>query len=92
MERLLTFALIVVLFLAAVVIAYTFITNKIIEDQDKEIEDLKSENKRLKKYIDCLNHAARASHNISPVDTESITFTLINPEGKKVLEDLFKEW
>lgn len=92
MERLLTFALIVVLFLAAAVIAYTFITNKIIEDQDKEIEDLKSENKRLKKYIDCLNYAARSGRNISPVDTESITFTLINPEGKKVLEDLFKEW
>ena len=92
MERLLTFALIVVLFLAAAVIAYTFITNKIIKDQDREIEDLKSENKRLKKYIDCLNHAARSGRNISPVDTESITFTLINPEGKKVLEDLFKEW
>lgn len=92
MERLLTFALIVVLFLAAAVIAYTFITNKIIKDQDREIEDLKSENKRLKKYIDCLNHAARSGHNISPVDTESITFTLINPEGKKVLEDFFEKW
>ena len=92
MERLSTFALIVVLFLVAAVIAYTFITNKIIKDQDREIEDLKSENKRLKKYIDCLNYAARSGRNISPVDTESITFTLINPEGKKVLEDLFKEW
>ena len=92
MERLLTFALIVVLFLSAAVIAYTVVTNKIIKDQDREIEDLKSENKRLKKYIDCLNYAARSGRNISPVDTESITFTLINPEGKNVLEDLFKEW
>lgn len=41
MERLLTFALIVVLFLAAAVIAYTFITNKIIKDQDREIEELR---------------------------------------------------
>jgi len=92
MERLLTFALIVVLFLVAAVIAYTFVTNKIIRDQEREIASLTTENKRLKRYIDCLNHAARAGHNISPVDTESITFTLINPESKKVLEDLFKEW
>lgn len=41
MENLLTFALIVVLFLVAAVIAYTFVTNKIIKDQDREIEELK---------------------------------------------------
>lgn len=54
MERLSTFALIVVLFLAAAVIAYTFITNKIIKDQDREIEELRHNSKLKDIKIDYL--------------------------------------
>ena len=82
MENLLTFALIVVCFLVAAVIAYTFVTNKIIKDQDREIEILKTDNERLRSAIRSTRYT----------DPESITFTVINPKGKKVLEDLFKEW
>lgn len=94
MEKLTVFALIIVLFLVAAVIAYTVVTNKIIKDQDRELEELKTENKRLKKYIDCLNHAARSGRNISHIEPEqvSITFEILNSEGNKVLEDLFKQW
>ena len=72
-------------------IGYSTTTNKIIRDQEREIASLTTENKRLKRYIDCLNHAARAGHNISS-DPASVTFRVINPEGNKVLEDLFKIW
>ena len=54
MENLLTFALIVVLFLVAAVIAYTFVTNKIIKDQDREIEELRHKIKLKDIKIDYL--------------------------------------
>lgn len=94
MENLLTFALIVVCFLVAAVIAYTVVTNKIIKDQERELSALKTENKRLKNYIKVLNHAARSGHNIAPVDPEQvgIKFTVINPEAKAVLNRLFEQW
>lgn len=91
MERLLTFALIVVLFLVAAVIAYTFITNKIIKDQEREIEILKTDNERLRSAIRGAQYVENLRLSKEPVEP-SITFTVINPEGKKVLEDLFEEW
>lgn len=97
MERLLTFALIVVLFLAAAVIAYTFVTNKIIKDQDREIEELRHKIKLKDIKLDYLEKSRAQykeyfdSHKISS-DPASVTFRVINPEGKKVLEDLFKLW
>ena len=94
MEKLIIIASVVLCLLAIFVLAYKSVTDKIIKDQEREISALKTENKRLKRYIDCLNHAARSGHNIAPVNTDdpSITFTIINPEGKKVLERLFDQW
>ena len=91
MENLLTFALIVVLFLVAAVIAYTFVTNKIIKDQDREIEILKTDNERLRSAIRGARYVDNLKLSKDPVEP-SVTFTVINPKGKKVLEDLFKEW
>ena len=91
MENLLTFALIVVCFLVAAVIAYTFVTNKIIKDQDREIEILKTDNERLRSAIRGARYVDNLKLSKDPVEP-SVTFTVINPKGKKVLEDLFKEW
>lgn len=91
MENLLTFALIVVLFLVAAVIAYTFVTNKIIKDQEREIEILKTDNERLRSAIQGARYVENLRLSKEPVEP-SITFTVINPKGKKVLEDLFEEW
>lgn len=91
MERLLTFALIVVLFLVAAVIAYTVVTNKIIKDQEREIEILKTDNERLRSAIRGARYVENLRLSKEPVEP-SITFTVINPKGKKVLEDLFEEW
>lgn len=91
MENLLTFALIVVLFLVAAVIAYTVVTNKIIKDQEREIEILKTDNERLRSEIRGARYVENLRLSKEPVEP-SITFTVINPKGQKVLEDLFKEW
>ena len=91
MENLLTFALIVVLFLVAAVIAYTFVTNKIIKDQEREIEILKTDNERLRSAIRGARYVENLRLSKEPVEP-SVTFTVINPKGKKVLEDLFEEW
>lgn len=94
MEKLIIIASVVLCLLAIFVLAYKSVTDKIIKDQDRELARLRTENKRLKRYIDCLNHAARSGHNIAPVDPEQvgIKFTIVNPEGKKVLERLFDQW
>lgn len=68
------------------ILGYTTITNKIIKDQERELAALKTENKRLKNYINVLNHAARSGHNIAPVDPEQIGIKF------KAFDDLFKEW
>ena len=91
MENLLTFALIVVLFLVAAVIAYTVVTNKIIKDQEREIEILKTDNERLRSAIRGARYVENLRLSKEPVEP-SVTFTVINPKGKKVLEDLFEEW
>ena len=94
MEMLVIVAAVIVCLLAIFVLAYKVVTDKIIKDQEREIAALKTENKRLKRYIDCLNHAARAGHNIAPVDPEQvgIKFTVVNPEAKAVLNRLFEQW
>jgi len=94
MENLIIVASVVLCLLAIFVLAYKVITDKIIKDQEREIKALKKENKRLKIHIDYLNREARAAHNVETVDPEikGITFTVINPEGKKVLDRLFDQW
>lgn len=93
MEKLLIFAFVVVLVLAAAVIVYTAITNKIIEDQDEEIEILKRDNERLKLLVGHLeNSKLKASNGKVNQDEPSITFKIVNPAAGKVLEDLFKDW
>lgn len=87
MEKLVIFAAVIVCLLAIFVLAYKVVTDKIIKDQERELAALKTENKRLKKRI----AEASVSHNPDQVEP-SITFTVVNPEGKKVLERLFEQW
>ena len=91
MEKLLTFALIVILILAAAVIAYTAITNKIIKDQDEEIEILKTDNERLRSALRGAKYVNNLKLSNEPVEP-SVTFHIINPKAQKVLEDLFEQW
>ena len=92
MENLLTFALIVVLFLVAAVIAYTFITNKIIKDQDREIEILKKDNERLRSALRGAKYVKNLKLSNEPIESPSVTFHIINPKSQKVFEDLFEQW
>ena len=91
MDYLLTFAFIIACCLAVACVAFTILTNKIIKDQAEEIEILKTDNERLRSAL----RGAKYVHNLElsnePVEP-SVTFHIINPKGKKVLEDLFKEW
>ena len=48
MDKLVTFALVITLFLVAAVIAFTIVTNKIIKSLDVEINILKTANERLR--------------------------------------------
>lgn len=48
MDKLVTFALVITLFLVAAVIAFTIVTNKIIKSLDIEINILKTANERLR--------------------------------------------
>ena len=73
-------------------IGYKITTGKIIKDQEREIEILKTDNERLRSAI---RGAKYVDNLILSNDTEqrpSVTFKIINPESKKVLEDLFKQW
>lgn len=54
---------------------------RIIEDQERELAVLKTENKRLKRQIELLNHAARSSHNL----------VITNEYNDKVRSDLWKD-
>ena len=94
MEKLVIIAAVIVCLLAIFVLAYKSVTDKIIKDQERELAKLRTENKRLRNHIDCLNHAARSGHNIAPVDPEQvgIKFTVVNPEAKAVLNRLFEQW
>ena len=94
MEKLIIVLTVITCLLAIFVLAYKVVTDKIIKDQEREIKALKKENKRLKTHIAYLNREARAAHNVETVDPEikGITFTVINPEGKKVLDRLFEQW
>lgn len=92
MRSLIIIAIVALVVLAVCISAYTTYTDKIIKDQEREIAQLETENKRLKNYINCLNHAARSGRNIAVMDPDEITFKAMTPEGKKVLENLFKSW
>ena len=63
------------------VIGFANTTKRIIEDQERELAVLKTENKRLKRQIELLNHAARASHNL----------IITNEYNDKVRSDLWKD-
>ena len=63
------------------VIGFANTTKRIIEDQERELAVLKTENKRLKRQIELLNYAARASHNL----------VITNEYNDKVRSDLWKD-
>ena len=74
MEKLVIVAAVIVCLLAVFVLAHTVVTDKIIKDQERELAKLRTENKRLRNHINCLNHAARSGRNIAPVDPEQVGF------------------
>ena len=98
MDTLFTIALVIALFLVVAVIAFTIVTNKIIKDQDVELKILRTDNESLRQenaYLQKRGDLYKKYASNKPVDPKervSVTFTVVNPEGKKVLEDLFKEW
>lgn len=63
------------------VIGFANTTKRIIEDQERELAVLKTENKRLKRQIELLNLAARSSHNL----------VITNEYNDKVRSDLWKD-
>lgn len=83
MENLLTFALIVVCFLVVAIIAYALVTNKIIKDQERDIEILKTDNERLRSYIRGARYVKKIVYGDCKIN---------NPDPAKVTNDLFKEW
>lgn len=91
MEKLVIIAAVIVCLLAIFVLAYKVVTDKIIKDQDREIKALKTENKWLRSALRGANYVDNLKLSNEPVEP-SVTFHIINPEGKKVLERLFDQW
>lgn len=91
MEKLIIIASVVLCLLAIFVLAYKSVTDKIIKDQEREISALKTENKRLRSALRGAKHVDNLKLSNEPVEP-SVTFHIINPEGKKVLERLFDQW
>ena len=91
MEKLVIVAAVIVCLLAVFVLAHTVVTDKIIKDQERELARLRTENKRLRSALRGAKHVDNLKLSNEPVEP-SITFTVVNPEGKKVLERLFEQW
>lgn len=91
MENLVIFAAVIVCLLAIFVLAYKIVTDKIIKDQDREIAALKTENKRLRSALRGAKYVDNIKLSKDPVEP-SVTFHIVNPEGKKVLDRLFEQW
>ena len=91
MEKLIIIASVVLCLLAIFVLAYKSVTDKIIKDQEREISALKTENKRLRSALRGAKYVDNLKLSNEPVEP-SVTFHIINPEGKKVLERLFDQW
>lgn len=91
MEKLVIFAAVIVCLLTIFVLAYKVVTDKIIKDQERELAALKTENKRLRSALRGAEYVEKIKFSNEPVEP-SITFTVVNPEGKKVLERLFEQW
>lgn len=91
MEKLIIIASVVLCLLAIFVLAYKSVTDKIIKDQDREISALKIENKRLRSALRGAKYVDNLKLSNEPVEP-SVTFHIINPEGKEVLERLFDQW
>lgn len=90
MDKLVTFALVITLFLVAAVIAFTIVTNKIIKDQAREIDILRTDNERLRSAIRGAGYVSKMRLSKNPIEP-AVTITVIKPE-QKPLDDLFKEW
>lgn len=71
------------------ILGYTATTNKIIKDQEREIEILKTDNERLRSAIRGAAYVKNLRLSNEPVKAPRATVKIINPESK---DDLFKEW
>ena len=91
MRSLIIIAIVALCILAVCISTYTAYTNKIIKEQEREIAQLETENKRLRSALRGAKYVDNLKLSNEPVEP-SITFTVVNPEGKKVLDNLFKDW
>lgn len=91
MEKLVIVAAVIVCLLAVFVLAHTVVTDKIIKDQEREIAKLRTENKRLRSALRGAKYVDNIKLSNEPVEP-SMTFTVVNPEAKSVLNRLFEQW
>lgn len=91
MEKLVIVAAVIVCLLAIFVLAYKAVTDNIIKDQERDLAALKTENKRLRSALRGAKYVDNLKLSNEPVEP-SVTIHIINPESKKVLEDLFEQW
>ncbi len=89
MDTFLLFGLIGFSCLILGVLGYTATTNKIIKDQEREIDILKTDNERLRSAIRGAAYVNKITLSKDPVKAPSATVKIINAESK---DDLFKEW
>lgn len=68
MEKLIIVAAVIVCLLAAFVLAHTVVTDKIIKDQEREIAQLKTENKRLKSALRGVKSVSKIVLSDKPLD------------------------
>ena len=91
MEKLVIIAAVIVCLLAVFVLAHTVVTDKIIKDQERELAKLRTENKRLRSALRGAKYVDNLKLSNEPVEP-SMTFTVVNPEAKTVLNRLFEQW
>ena len=91
MEKLVIVAAVIVCLLAVFVLAHTIVTDKIIKDQERELARLRTENKRLRSALRGAKYVDNLKLSNEPVEP-SMTFTVVNPEAKSVLNRLFEQW
>ena len=91
MEKLVIVAAVIVCLLAIFVLAYKVVTDNIIKDQERELARLRTENKRLRSALRGAKYVDNLKLSNEPVEP-SVTFHIVNPEGKKVLDRLFEQW
>ena len=91
MEKFIILLSVLVCFLAIFVFAYKIVSDKIIKDQERELAKLRTENKRLRSALRGAKYVDNLKLSNEPVEP-SMTFTVVNPEAKAVLNRLFEQW